>query len=139
MSDGKITLNIGLNNNCRIRHANKTGARIVADIAARLFEDFTERGYTYGFVVSEYEGQEEPTVVIQFDSWIEFSDTIQKFRDMLRVACVLFSQVCIAATYGERGFLEFAPGRPPCYDFDRQYFMTIDDCEELTTKPRPKV
>ena len=128
MSNGKITLNIGLNNNCRIRHANEHGARIVADIAARLFCDFTEGDYNYGIVVGEYEGKPEPTVVIEFDAWVEFHDSLDRFREMLRVACCLFSQECIAADFCGVGCLEFAPGRVPCYDFNREYFKTIGDC-----------
>lgn len=139
MSNEKITLNIGLNNNCRIRHINGHGARIVADIAARLLFEFTEGDYKYGIVVGEYEGKPEPTVVIELDAWVVFHDSLDRFKDMLSVACCLFSQECIAADYCGTGCLEFAPRRPASYDFDRAYFKTLEDCEGFYRVDRPTV
>ena len=138
MSNEKITLNIGLNNNARVSklHSNMSAARNVADIAARMLENHTYSSYGVGFAISEYNGDVEPTVVVTLQGFTYEPD---KFSELVRVMCSVFSQECIAAVYWGDEMLEFNYGMEPCYRFDREFFIESADCERFESVERPEL
>jgi hypothetical protein len=139
-----ITLNIGLNNNARVSrlHSNATAAKTVADIAARIFESVTIGDYRFGYLVSTYEGESEPTAVIEFETDCNDVELVQR---LTQIACSVFSQECVATLIETktdrsritRGLLEFNANIEPCYEFDIQYFRLVTDCDVVHYVERP--
>ena len=107
----KIVLNIGLNNN------PKTEREIV-----NMFQTRLSPKVTWAKVVSTYNDQVEPTIVLHGESALAF----KQITDSIKQLSKDLDQECIGAEVDQHGLLVYPDSfKGERYKFDRKYFKKI--------------
>ena len=107
----KVVLNIGLNNN------PKTEKEIV-----NMFQTRLSPKVTWAKVVSTYNDQVEPTLVLHGQSALAF----KQITDAIKQLSKDLDQECIGTEVDDQGLLIYSPEfKGERYKFDRKYFRKI--------------
>lgn len=107
----KATLNIGLNNNPFTQ----------SEIIQKLISDY--HVHAYDLRDGEYEGEHEPTLVVQIVS--DYARTSHFIKKIEELATIL-TQNCIAVSTDQFDLLVYSQNyQGERYKFDNQYFINI--------------
>lgn len=111
----ETTFNIGLNNN----PFNSIQARsIVQDILL----EHAVINFDYDYVMGEFNGNQEPTLVCKFESTI----TEQRMNEIVTALTLIMTQESIAIKTGDKGKLIFNPSyEGDEYEFSDEYFINL--------------
>lgn len=107
----KVVLNIGLNNN------PKTQKEIV-----NMFQTRLSPKVTWAKVVSTYNNEVEPTLVLHGESALAFKQITDAIKNLSKD----LDQECIGTEIEDHGLLIYSPTfRGKRFKFDRKYFRKI--------------
>jgi hypothetical protein len=111
MNTKKVVLNIGLNNN------TKSPDKIV-----ELFQALISKRATWGQVVSTYNNETEPTLVLHGESALAFKTIVDTIKDL----SASMGQECIGAEIDDQGLLIYPRHhKGERMKFDPQYFKKV--------------
>lgn len=111
MRTKKIVLNIGLNNNTKSE-----------DEIVNLFKGLISERATWAKVVSTYNGETEPTIVLHGETAKAFKYITDTIKDL----SAAMNQECIGAEIDEHGLLIYPDHyKGERYKFDRKYFKKV--------------
>lgn len=111
MKTKKIVLNIGLNNNTKSE-----------DEIVNLFKGLISERATWAKVISTYNGETEPTIVLHGET----SKAFKYITDTIKDLSAAMNQECIGAEIEDHGLLIYPDHyKGERYKFDAKYFKKI--------------
>lgn len=142
MKTAKITLNIGLKNNpLSIADCDDLNGFEAERLAYLLASVWGPRRFNFDFAVGEWEGEKEPTAIIQFefplsgdglDEWYVERLT-RRLADMLTQECIPVTVEQGNETYGVLAYSQQALGTlepQELCEFSTQYFKDLENVLE---------
>ena len=111
MKTKKVVLNIGLNNNTKR-----------PDEIVNLFQELISKRATWGQVISTYNDEVEPTLVLHGET----SKAFKYITDTIKDLSAAMNQECIGAEIDDHGLLIYPDHyKGERYKFDPQYFKKV--------------